>query len=943
MGRASRSPSSSPTRKRRARAPPVAPSADLRRVTAGSVGAGDGRRRSQSAVVVGAGIGGLAVAGRLRRAGFEVTLLEKNDHAGGRCDTLQWRGHRFDTGPSFILLPDAFQDTFAALGERMDGHLELHRVDPTYTVRFSDGADPLELTADLGKMQAQLEAHEPGSFQRFLAYIGEGRKGLHLLLRHIAHREWRSALDYFSLSQLPLLGRVHALSIHYRRVSSFFSSPKLRAAFTFQDMYIGLSPYDAPATFALLQATEFCDGVWYSAGGLHAIILALATIVQDLGVSLRCNAAVGSIEVDSDSTSAAAGEKTASVVLQGGEVLEPDVVVVTADLPYVYAHLLPDVARPAPGGMARDPSELQLSSSTISFFWALKKEYTQLGHHNMFLATGEYRQSFDQIFEGNNLPEKPSFYINAPSRTDRSMAPAGKDSLTVLVPVGHLSDDPEEQRQQDWPALIARARQEVLKRLAQDDVGIVDIDAQLLHEEIYTPEVWEQRYNCHRGAAFGLNHHFGQVGYLRPQCSHPTVSNLYFAGSSTHPGSGLPNVLVSARLAVNRILEDRGMPSAPGPTEHDRSLINTRYAPIPSGLFDEPAGGILPPWLCAALVLGVIAVGVALWNEVGWVTDVAAAMMTVAAAAGDMVTEARTHSAWYGFRLIVPVAEDGAGGLLGYHLSYAGYHVALTLPPIAALWYWRPAELRPLQKAALCLICTIAFWWTVPWDNYLVANAVWGYGADRVCATIGYVPVEEYAFFVIQPILTCLLLFRQQAVQGWRGGCCGGTLARREGGADTELYLTEPLSLPLPLPGGAGAVAVPRWVVLHLAPAALLLWLTYAAVGWWLARSSLMYMGLILGWSSPIMAIQWLYGGSTLWRDADLLFPVVIISSVYLWVSDSIAISDGIWWISEKFTTGYELPILPNVPIEEATFFVVTNLMCVQGVHLFLDALVHLQ
>jgi len=266
------------------------------------------------------------------------------------------------------------------------------------------------------------------------------------------------------------------------------------------------------------------------------------------------------------------------------------------------------------------------------------------------------------------------------------------------------------------------------------------------------------------------------------------------------------------------------------------------------------------------------------------------------------------------------------------HLSYAGYHVALTLPPIAALWAWRPAPLRPLQRAALGLITTIAFWWTVPWDNYLVANKVWGYGLDRVCATIGYVPVEEYAFFIIQPILTCLLLFHQQHRLGWRGGCCGGTAAKRAGNADTELELTSPL------PGG-----VPRWVGLQLLPCTLLLWLAYTAVGWWLARGRLMYMGLILGWSAPIMAIQWLYDGPTLCRDADLLVPVVAASSIYLWITDSIAISDGIWWISEEFTTGYELPLLPNVPIEEATFFVVTNLMCVQGVHLFLDALVHLQ
>jgi phytoene desaturase (3,4-didehydrolycopene-forming) len=307
-----------------------------------------------------------------------VTLLEKNEYPGGRCDQVVWKGHRFDSGPSFILLPDAFQDTFAALGERMDEHLELTRVDPTYTVRFSDGADAVQLTADLGKMQAQLEAIEPGSFQRFLEYVAEGRQDLHLLLRHIAHREWRSAWEYFSLRNVPLLGKLHALEIHYRRVSSFFASPKLRAAFTFQDMYIGLSPYEAPASFSLLQATEFCDGVWYSKGGLYAIIAALHSIVSRAGVELRCNSSVASIELGDDSAGGDSGRP--AVVLENGVRLEADLIVATADLPYVYDKLLPPKPKPSlfSRWFERDPSSLQLSSSTISFFWALNKEYPQV-------------------------------------------------------------------------------------------------------------------------------------------------------------------------------------------------------------------------------------------------------------------------------------------------------------------------------------------------------------------------------------------------------------------------------------------------------------------------------------------------------------------------------------------------------------------------------------
>eukprot|EP01052_Picozoa_sp_SAG31_P017496 SAG31_NODE_1198_length_9441_cov_3.648897_7_plen_261_part_00 len=194
----------------------------------------------------------------------------------------------------------------------------------------------------------------------------------------------------------------------------------------------------------------------------------------------------------------------------------------------------------------------------------------------MFLASGEYRKSFSQIFEDNTLPDEPSFYINASGRTDATVAPQGKDTLTILVPVGHQAEDGAPD--QDWPALIARARQAVLARLRMDDVGIDDITEHLVYEKIYSPADWASRYNVAKGSTFGLNHNFCQVGYLRPQCKHPRYKNLFFAGSSCHPGSGLPNVLVSARLAANRIFEEAGMSPLP---RNDPGLLNPRYAPIP--------------------------------------------------------------------------------------------------------------------------------------------------------------------------------------------------------------------------------------------------------------------------------------------------------------------------------------------------------------------------
>jgi hypothetical protein len=290
----------------------------------------------------------------------------------------------------------------------------------------------------------------------------------------------------------------------------------------------------------------------------------------------------------------------------------------------------------------------------------------------MFLADGAYRKSFEQIFEGNTLPDLPSFYINAPSRSDPSMAPKGCDSLTVLVPAGRLADDEDGAGAQDWDALVQRARAAVIARLAMPDLNITDIDApgNLLNEVVYTPHTWEERYNCHKGAAFGLNHHFGQVGYLRPQCRHPSLPNIYFAGSSTHPGSGLPNVLVSSRLAATAICEDLGLPLPPHPTAHDPALISSRYAPIPAhDLYDtSPADGSGSLGGCGGAIFLVL-VGLLCASALGAPVvpgqQAAAALDLISAcqaSAYELYEEARDHSQWYGFRLTVYTAPTAAAG-----------------------------------------------------------------------------------------------------------------------------------------------------------------------------------------------------------------------------------------------------------------------------------------
>jgi phytoene desaturase len=333
-----------------------------------------------------------------------------------------------------------------------------------------------------------------------------------------------------------VLHHLHALGRHYARIGHHFRHPHLRAAFTFQDMYLGLSPFDAPATYSLLSYTELAEGVWFPMGGLYRVVESLVAIAEARGVQFRYSTPVARVIVE--------GGRATGVLLADGSALGADVIVANADVPYVYRHLLPDAAA------ARRLERLKYTCSAILFYWGVDTVYPQLGPHTVFLA-GDYRGGFERIFKDHALPDEPSFYVHAPARIDPSAAPPGKDTLLVLVPVGHL----DAAAAQDWGRWQAQARAAVLGRLAA--TGVTDLEQHLTVEMTCTPCDWLARYNLAKGAAFSLSHSVLQVGYFRPHNRHRRYGNLYFVGGSTHPGSGLPMVLLSARLTVERILQDR--------------------------------------------------------------------------------------------------------------------------------------------------------------------------------------------------------------------------------------------------------------------------------------------------------------------------------------------------------------------------------------------------
>jgi phytoene desaturase len=487
-------------------------------------------------LVIGAGIGGITTAALLARHGYEVTVAEKCQRPGGRCGRMVVNGYHFDTGATLFLMPELYAQTFTALGECMEDHLDLRRIDPTYHLYFKDDST-LHLTSNLSAMQAQLEGIEPGSFGQFLSYIREGHRHYELSLHHLVTRDFRSLPEFLNLKNLLLFLRLESFTIHTNYVDRYFKDPRLKIAFTFQDLYMGLSPFEAPATYSFMQYTELADGVWFPMGGMYRVIEALTDIAEKLGVRFLFNAPVERILVDD--------RHATGIVLADGRDFRADVLVANADLGYVYQHLLPE------DGMTNSIERKEYGCSTVMFYWGLDKQYPDLATHNLFL-NGDYRQGFDAIFKNLTMPDEPNFYIHAPVRVDPSLAPIGHDTLVVAIPVGHINDE----NPQDWSVIKSRARKFVLQRLTQ--VGLSDLESHIKFEVSGAPDDWQNRYNLSRGSTHGLSHKLTQMGYLRPHNRHHLYRNLYFVGASTHPGTGMPTVLVSARLVAERVLQDMG-------------------------------------------------------------------------------------------------------------------------------------------------------------------------------------------------------------------------------------------------------------------------------------------------------------------------------------------------------------------------------------------------
>jgi len=492
--------------------------------------------KDRNAIIIGAGIGGLATSLFLAQKGYKVSIYEKNSAPGGRCGQMIRDGHRFDLGATMLMMPGVYHEVFDLLGLELREGKEIVPLENLYTIFFDD-CSRLAFSTDSEKMRQQLEKIEPGSFVKERDYVETGYRIYNLGMSRLVARNFYNLFQMVNPKNIPLLFKLKAFTPHYKYAGRFFRNEHLRMAYTFQNIYVGQNPFTSPALFSMIPAAELTEGSFFPAtGGMYNIVERLLGEALKLGVSINFNSPVSRILIS--------GNRAKGILLEDAKTIEADLVISHADLPYAYRELLPDRRR------SERIERMKYSCSALCFHWGLDKTYPQLDQHNVFLSDN-FREGLNKIFREKTIGDNPCFYVHAPARNDPSAAPPGCDTISVAVGIGHV----DRKMPQDWEKIKDNTRKAVLERLRKQ--GLDDLEKHVRFEICHTPESWETGCNISRGAVFGsLGHDIFQMGYFRPHNRHDKYLNLYFTGGSTHPGNGIPNVLISAKLVSERILKE---------------------------------------------------------------------------------------------------------------------------------------------------------------------------------------------------------------------------------------------------------------------------------------------------------------------------------------------------------------------------------------------------
>ena len=486
-------------------------------------------------VIIGSGFGGLAAAIRLQARGMQVTLLEKNAKVGGHAYQLVKEGYTFDMGPSIITAPDLIQRVFKCAGCRMEDYLDLVKLDPFYRIYFHDGTS-LDYTDDSEQMRQQMTQFSTADADNYDHFMAHTRQ---LYDAVITDGLGATAFDLSTmLGFLPRALRLQALMPAYDFVKRYFEDPRHRFVFSFHPLFIGGNPFRAPAVYLMIPYLEKTGGVWFCKGGMYKFVQALENVFKRLG---------GIVETEAEVEEIVVNNRKAKGVFANGQFYEADAVISNADMFHTYGELIKSEHRRK--WSDKKLRKIQYSMSAFLLYLGVRKKYPQLKHHTLILSE-RYKGLIDDIFDNKVLPNDFSMYLHTPSQTDPSMAPAGnRESMYVLIPVTNLESGV------NWEKTKAAYTDKVLTFL-ENDFGLTDLKCSIEVLETFTPSDFRRERNSHLGSAWGVEPKLTQTAYFRPHNRSEDIQRLYFVGASTHPGAGVPGVLLTAETTTKLVVKD---------------------------------------------------------------------------------------------------------------------------------------------------------------------------------------------------------------------------------------------------------------------------------------------------------------------------------------------------------------------------------------------------
>jgi phytoene desaturase len=480
-------------------------------------------------VIIGAGLGGLAAAVRLLAADCEVTVIEAQSSTGGRAGQLRDSGFVFDTGPTLITLPELIDELFQLAGSSLNAELRMRSLDPFYRIAWEDDPRVFYFNGNREAMHDEINKFSPADARQLDEFLDASAQIYRQTILKAAHHSFLQLRDF--LEVVPAMVKLRAIGSTDRFVGRFFREPHVRQAFSFHPLFIGGDPFRVPAVYSAVAFMEMSGGVWYPDGGISALVAALERLVRKGGRI---------VTGDPVRTIVQRGNRAVGVLTESGSSYPGDFVISNADLVTTYRQLLGDTARHAP----------RLSMSCFQLYLGTSRPFPDLTHHTLLVGR-DYRRFMNDVTDARRMPQTLSLYVDAPSRTEPAMAPPGGESIMALLPVPNLAGDGL------WPEMEGWLRNRMLDRLESiPALGLSGLADSIVVEHHQSPLDFRDRLRSAEGNGFGPEPTLFQSTYFRQHNRDQRMRGLYYAGAGTHPGAGIPGVLLGAEVTTQLLLDE---------------------------------------------------------------------------------------------------------------------------------------------------------------------------------------------------------------------------------------------------------------------------------------------------------------------------------------------------------------------------------------------------